>query len=31
MEVSMVSPRGDADARALGVSPHAMSEVLEAA
>jgi uncharacterized protein YbjT (DUF2867 family) len=28
MEVAMVSPRGDADARALGVEPRAMADVL---
>jgi NADH dehydrogenase len=31
MEVSMVSQRGAADVEALGVSPHTMSSVLEAA
>jgi NADH dehydrogenase len=31
MEVSMVSARGDADARALGVEPRRMSDVLESA
>jgi uncharacterized protein YbjT (DUF2867 family) len=31
MEVSMVSTRGSADVQALGVSPHAMGEVLAAA
>ncbi|HEY0517710.1 MAG TPA: NAD(P)H-binding protein [Solirubrobacteraceae bacterium] len=31
MEVSMVSERGTADVQGLGVSPHAMSAVLEAA
>jgi NADH dehydrogenase len=28
MEVSLVTPRGDADARALGVTPRRMAEVL---